>query len=191
MSNRIQNVRPQERNGIKYRSTLEAETAKVLSILKIPFQYETKIITLQDGFRCPYQKDKVRALTYTPDFIIDDRILIECKGFETPEWRIKKKLVFKYLQEKEPNTFFYQIHDSKKDLLQVLDKHWLSLGYAIKVTKKPTKKKEEIVEKLYDSISVAMKDMELIKPIGAIMKSLTGDKQWVYGYNWKLNSLKF
>lgn len=190
MSERIQNVKPKEWNGRTYRSTLEAETAQTLDALGIPFQYEERKILLQEGFRCPYQKDKVRDLTYTPDFIIGP-IMLECKGFETPEWKIKKKLLFKWLMENEPDTIFYQIHDARKALLQVLEAHWQYLGYAIQVTPKPKKKTEGQKAALFDSISQAMEALHLKgKNMGPILNSLTGKKEFIYNYNWKLFKLK-
>ena len=75
----------------------------------------------------------IRALTYKPDFIVGP-LMLECKGFETPEWKIKKKLVFKWLMENEPDTIFYQIHDARKQLLEALDAHWTYLGYCIEIT---------------------------------------------------------
>ena len=66
---RIQGTTPKEYNGVHYRSTLEADTAKTLDSLGIQFSYESRRITLLEGFRCCYQKEKVRAIHYTPDFI--------------------------------------------------------------------------------------------------------------------------
>ena len=192
MSERIQNIDHREvveYNGKKFRSSLEIQTAKVLDALGIPYQYEEQKIILQEGFRCPYQKEKVRDLTYTPDFIIGP-IMLECKGFETPEWKIKKKLLFKWLMENEPDTIFYQIHDAGKSLLQILDRHLTYLGYMVEVTSKPSRK--NLSQKWgFDSIEQAMELLNLKgKPMGAIMSSLIGKRQWVYGYNWKLISLK-
>lgn len=182
---RIQGTTPKEYNGVHYRSTLEADTAKNLDLLGIPFSYESRRITLLEGFRCNYQKDKVRAIHYTPDFIIGN-IIIECKGFETPEWKQKKKYVFKYLMENEPNTFFYQTHNSGKDILLALDKHWLFLGFQVKVTSKPTKKVPSVTQ-FFNSINEAIEALTLNeKAIGSLMKSLIGKTEWVYGYNWKL-----
>ena len=146
MSERIQNVNHQESieyNGKKFRSSLEIQTAKVLDSLGIPYLYEERKIILQDKFRSPHQKEMVRALTYQPDFMIGP-IMLECKGFETPEWKIKKKLLFKWLLDNEPDTYFYQVHDAKKSLLEVLDKHWSMLGYAVRVTSKPTKFQQRV-----------------------------------------------
>lgn len=182
---RIQGTTPKEYNGVHYRSTLEADTAKNLTLLGIPFSYESRRITLLEGFRCNYQKDKVRAIHYTPDFIIGN-IIIECKGFETPEWKQKKKYVFKYLMENEPNTFFYQTHDSGKDILLALDKHWPFLGFQVKVTSKPTKKVPSVTQ-FFNSINEAIEALTLKeKAIGSLMKSFIGKTEWVYGYNWKL-----
>lgn len=185
---RIQGTTPKEYNGIHYRSTLEADTAKNLDLLGIPFSYESRRITLLEGFKCSYQKDKVRAIHYTPDFIIDN-IILECKGFETPEWKQKKKYVFKYLMEKEPNTFFYQTHDSSKDLLLALDNHWKTLGFQIQVTSKPTRKVSSTI-KTFSSIKEAIESLNLQgKAIGSLVRSFTGKAEWVYGYNWKLIKL--
>lgn len=189
MSERIQNVHAQEYNGRKYRSTLEARTAEVLDALDIPYAYEERKIELQEGFRSPFQKERVRSITYIPDFIIGP-IILECKGFETPEWKIKKKLVFKWLQDHEPDAFFYQIHDAKKQLLQVLDNHLECLNKAVVVTSKPSKKlPSETLQ--FNSIKEALITLGLQgKPIGAILKSLTANEdKWVYGYKWKLTKL--
>lgn len=185
MGSRIQGTTPKEYNGVHYRSTLEADTAKNLDLLGIPFSYESRKITLLEGFRCNYQKEKVRAIHYIPDFIIGN-IIIECKGFETPEWKQKKKYVFKYLMENEPNTFFYQTHDCGKDILLALDNHWRALGFQTQVTSKPTTKTPSTIQ-LFNSINEAMEVLSLKgKAIGSLMRSFTGKTEWVYGYNWKL-----
>lgn len=190
MSERIVNVKEADYNGIHFRSSLEAQTAKTLDEMGIPYSYEERKLELFEGFRTPFQKDKVRSITYTPDFEIGP-IMLECKGFETPEWKLKKKLLFKYLQENEPNTIFYQIHDARKSLLQVLEAHWQYLGYAIQVTPKPKKKTEGQKATLFDSISQAMEALHLKgKNIGPILNSLTGKKEFIYNYNWKLFKLK-
>ena len=186
MSGRILNVnREADYGGRHFRSTLEAQTAKALDELGISYQYEERKIELMEGFRSPFQKDKVRSIFYIPDFTIGP-IMLECKGFETPEWKIKKKLLFKWLMENEPNTIFHQIHDARKSLLQMLDSHLEYLGFAIEVTSKPTR--GCLAEtKVYDSVAQAMDDLKINgKNIGPILNSLTGKKPYIYGYNWKL-----
>lgn len=190
MSERIVNVHEQDYKGKHFRSTLEAQTAKALDALGIPFAYEERKIELLEGFRSPFQKDKVRGITYTPDFIIGP-IMLECKGFETPEWKLKKKLLFKWLQENEPDTIFYQIHDAKKSLLEILDNHLTYLGYAVKVTPKPSRKPvQNGFPTLYDSISQAMNDLNIYCPLGAVMSNLTGKRDYVSGYKFELVKLK-
>lgn len=184
---RIQNVSPKEYNGTMYRSTLEADTARTLDALGIPFEYESRKITLQDGFHSPYQKDKVRAITYTPDFVIGP-VMLECKGFETPEWKIKKKLVYKWLQENEPETIFYQIHDCRKQLIQALDPHLTYLGYCIQVT--PAKKKRQEEVRTFDSIQQAFAELGLTgKSEAAVLKNLIGKTPFTYGYEWKITKI--
>jgi hypothetical protein len=89
MNGRIQGVQETEYRGRVFRSKLEAQTAETLDKLGVPYTYEERKIELIEGFRSPFQKDKVRSITYKPDFEIGP-IIIECKGFETPEWKIKK-----------------------------------------------------------------------------------------------------
>ena len=186
---RIQGVSPKVYNGVHYRSTLEANTAKVLDLIGVPFEYETKKFTLLEGFRCPYQKEKVRAITYTPDFIVGN-IIIECKGFETPEWKNKKKYIFKYLMEKEPQMYFYETHNCGRQLIEALDNHWTELGYAIQVASKP-KKKAPLTLRMFNSIEEAMEELHLKgKLISHILKSMTGEKEYVYNYNWKIVKIK-
>ena len=190
---RIQNVHPGEYKGQQFRSKLEVQTAQTLDAMGVSYRYEERKITLQEGFRTPYQKNKVRAITYTPDFEIGS-LMLECKGFETPEWKIKKKMLFKYLAENEPETIFYQIRDSKKQLLTALDPHWQCLGYNFQVTPQPKKRKgcsDNTAPLFFDSLQEAMSELKLNgKSIGAILASLTGKKEYVYGYNWKLKQLK-
>jgi len=193
MTERIQNLgdnRCLEYKGVKYRSQLEVKTAQVLDKLNISFSYEPRKLILQDGFRCPYQKDKLRAITYTPDFTIGP-IMLECKGFETPEWKIKKKLLFKYLTENEPDIIFYQVHDAGRHLLEALDPHLTYLGLCVEVSPKPKSRSSVSKPVKYDSVREAMEELKLKgKPIGAILRSLTGKTQYVYGYNWKLIKIK-
>ena len=177
MSERIQNVDQHEEiayNGRKFRSRLEVQTAQTLDALGIPYQYEERKIELLEGFRCPYQKNKVKGITYKPDFIIGP-IMLECKGFETPEWKIKKKYVFKWLMENEPDTVFYQIHDAGKSLVEMLDKHWSYLGMAIRVTSKPSKKKPS-ESRMFDSVAQAMDELNIHCSLGLVLSSLTGKR---------------
>ena len=190
MGERIQNVHEKWYKGIKYKSTLEADTAEALDKMGLPIRYEERVLTIFKGFRCSYQKDKVRDTVYKPDFWVGN-IILECKGYETPEWRLKKKLVFKYLMENEPDVLFYQIHDARRQLIQALDPHWNYLGYTIRVTSNKKNDKGQAFTHLYDSVAIAMVNLGLEKrAIGPIVRSLMGVQEFVYGYNWKLEKLR-
>ena len=190
MAERIQNVHEKWYKGVKYKSTLEADTAETLDRMGLPIRYEERVLTVFEGFRCDYQKDKVRDVEYKPDFWVGN-IILECKGFETPEWKLKKKLVFKYLKDNEPDVIFYQTKDARKSLITALDPHWSYLGYAIRVTSSKKNKNGHAFTALYDSVAIAMKNLGLEKkPIGPIVRSLMGIQEFVFGYNWKLEKLK-
>lgn len=179
-----------EYNGVKYRSDLERKTAMALDALNIPFEYESRKITLLEGFRCPYQKDKVVAVTYTPDFLIGN-IFLECKGFETPEWRIKRKYFFKYLMENEPEMAFHQTHNATGELLQALDPHFTSMGYMIMLLPAKIPEGKRIRPAYFDSVQHAITTLEL-KNVkwGMIMGALTGKRSSAHGYKWTLMKLK-
>ena len=184
MSEHIVGVEPKSYNGVKYKSTLEAETAETLDKMNLPWEYETKTYTLQEGFYCPWQKRKVLSISYTPDFIIGP-IMIETKGWKTPDFKLKEKMFYKYLKENEPNAIYY-IVNNQKQLIEVLDNYWPLLGYSIQVTSKPSKKTQSTTF-IFSSIKEALHQLGLIgKSVSSIIRSLTGQKEYVYNYNWKL-----
>lgn len=187
MSEHIAGVNPKIYNGKEYRSTLEAETAETLDKMGIPWEYETKTYTLQESFYCQWQKRIVMPIQYIPDFIIGP-IQIEMKGYETPDWKIKKKLFFKYLKENEPDTIWYMCKNNKQ-LLEALDNHWAYLGFCVEAASKPDKKHNSETYK-FDSIKQAMLDLGLKgKSMTSVLRSLTGRTEYVYGYKWNLKKI--
>ena len=78
-------------NGVKYRSKLEARCAQILKENNISFEYEPLKIEYIPKFE--YYGEKYRAAFYTPDFIIDNKYILEIKGFNNEVYRYKKKLV--------------------------------------------------------------------------------------------------
>jgi len=188
MTERIQNVHPLEYDGISYRSTLEANTARVLTLLHIPFKYESRKITLLEGFKCPYEENKVRAITYTPDFeipISHGTVMLECKGFETPEWKNKKKYLYKYLMEKEPDTKFFMLFNCKKDLLKALDNFLYDLGYCVEVTDK------EGDSSVYSSVKEAVRKLSLEGiPYHGIINCFIDQAKTCGKHHWKLKRIE-
>ncbi len=124
---RIKGTKPKDYKGVHYKSTLEADTAELFDKLNIPFMYEPLVFTLQESFI--YKKKKYQAIKYIPDFLLPNNILIECKGFETPEWKLKKKIFFKYLASHPTEYSFYEIHKSgfKKNFLFLLQEKFPNL----------------------------------------------------------------
>ena len=69
------------KQDIKYRSGLEEKVAGLLSELNVSYEYETKKI--------PY----VIQHNYTPDFVLSNSVILECKGYWDGEDRRKIKSV--------------------------------------------------------------------------------------------------
>lgn len=84
-------------NGVKYRSKFEARCAQILKENNISFEYEPLKIEYIPKFE--YYGEKYRAAFYTPDFIIDNKYILEIKGFPNEVYRYKKKLVLLKLLE--------------------------------------------------------------------------------------------
>ena len=66
-------------NGVKYRSKLEARCAQILKENNISFEYEPLKIEYIPKFE--YYGEKYRAASYTPDFLVDNKYILEIKGF--------------------------------------------------------------------------------------------------------------
>lgn len=121
MNKKIKNATTTIYNGIKYRSKLEVSFAKFFEKEKIKAEYEPFKLTLLPSFR--YNGEAIRAITYTPDFIIDycgKKYIIEVKGFPNDAYKIKKKLILKYLLDNHSIYTFYEVKTltSLKKILQ-------------------------------------------------------------------------
>ena len=91
-------------NGVKYRSKLEARCAQILKENNVSFEYEPLKIEYIPKFE--YYGEKYRAAFYTPDFIIDNKYILEIKGWKTDTYRYKKKLVLLKLLKDNTYRFF-------------------------------------------------------------------------------------
>jgi len=106
--------------GVQYRSGLEVKMARVLTELRIPFQYEAVKYELQKGFMFEtdaYERQanskgeyknrgnkKILPITYTPDFTGEGWI-IESKGYANESFPMKWKM-FKDLIKNDKVTLF-------------------------------------------------------------------------------------
>lgn len=89
---KVRNATPTEVDGIKFRSKLEAYTYTELKKANIKAEYEPTHFTLIPAFI--YNNEKVRKMTYLPDFV-GDNFIIECKGLITDSFPLRWK-VFKF-----------------------------------------------------------------------------------------------
>ena len=172
-SSRIKNVSAGWYNGTYYRSKLEIKCAELLDKLQIPFEYEPLTISLLESFK--YKDKTCRAIKYKPDFLIGN-IIIECKGFETPEWKIKRKLLFKYLNEQDKYQF-YEVH-SRQELIRIIEMLNLNI-HAVDVF---TKQGEFLGN--WPSVSDAVKALNL-KSKCNITNCLCGLRKNAQGLVWK------
>lgn len=82
-----------EIDWIKFKSKIESRFYLFFQENKI------KILSLQPNYilqnKFTFENEKYREISYKSDFLIEfknKKYLLEIKGFETPEWKIKKKL---------------------------------------------------------------------------------------------------
>jgi hypothetical protein len=85
----------------KYRSKLESRCAQILRENNILFEYEPFKIEYIPKFE--YKGIKYRAAYYTPDFVVDNKYILEIKGYANDVYRYKKKLVL--LKLLQTNTY--------------------------------------------------------------------------------------
>lgn len=74
---KVVNATPNIYDGIKFRSKLETYTYKQLKAQNIQFEYEPIKFELVPAFT--FCGKKIRAMTYTPDFV-GENFIIEAKG---------------------------------------------------------------------------------------------------------------
>ena len=123
-----------EVDGIKFRSKLEAFTYRKLKEAGIKQEYESEKYVLLEGFHYTsnaYEqsttgyrnrgKEKVRAITYTPDFLCPNRNwIIECKGFANDRFPIKWKMFKNLLKETNPDCKLY-VPKNQKQVLETIE----------------------------------------------------------------------
>ena len=64
---RVKNATKVDKYGLHFRSKLECYTYEAFMKAGIPVEYEPKHFTLLNKFE--FNKEKIRAITYLPDFI--------------------------------------------------------------------------------------------------------------------------
>lgn len=132
---KVKNATKCEYNGIKFKSNLEKDT--YIELLKEGFnpEYEKHTYVLQDSklfptlHYAPYRdrklhknvwglnKYKIISVKYKPDFVFDKDgmlVVIEVKGYSNDRYPYQKKLFFKWLEDNNPHSAFFEIHNKKQ-----------------------------------------------------------------------------
>lgn len=122
-------------DGIRFKSLLEMRMYKIMKEAGLNPKYEFHKYCLMEGFyptKPFFEPDKNKKLslkytskkgfskvldiTYTPDFAFYHKgilIVIETKGFQTAEYKLKRKLFRKYM-ENMGDVVFFEVHTLKQ-----------------------------------------------------------------------------
>ena len=115
---KVKNATPNINDGIKFRSKLETYTYKKLKEANILADYEPTHFELLPKFE--YQGEKVRAMTYLPDFVGKD-FIIECKGLMGDSFPLRWK-IFKYMLMKSNSNYKLYLVRNKKQVDEIINK---------------------------------------------------------------------
>lgn len=115
---KVKNATPNTYDGIRFRSKLETYTYKKLKEANILADYEPTHFELLPKFE--YQGEKVRAMTYLPDFVGKD-FIIECKGLMGDSFPLRWK-IFKYTLMKSNSNYKPYLVRNKKQVDELIDK---------------------------------------------------------------------
>ena len=115
---KVKNATPNIYDGIKFKSKLEAYTYKKLKETKIKADYEPTHFELIPKFE--YQGEKVRAMTYLPDFVGKD-FIIECKGLMGDSFPLRWK-IFKYILMKQNSNYKLYLVRNQKQVDELINK---------------------------------------------------------------------
>lgn len=115
---KVKNATPNVYDGIKFKSKLETYTYKKLKEAKIKANYEPTHFELIPKFE--YQGEKVRAMTYLPDFVGKD-FIIECKGLIGDSFPLRWK-IFKYTLMKQNSNYKLYLVRNQKQVDELINK---------------------------------------------------------------------
>lgn len=132
---KVKNAQKHEYNGIVFKSKLEVATYKMLMEEGFNPEYEKHTYMLQESklfptpHYAPYKdrklhrvvwglnKYKIISIKYKPDFVFtvkDTLVIVEVKGYQNDRYPYQKKLFFKWLEEHNPNSVFFEVHNIKQ-----------------------------------------------------------------------------
>lgn len=108
---KVRNATPNIYDGIKFRSKLETYTYKKLKEAGIDAEYESTHFELIPKFE--YNGEKVRAMTYLPDFV-GKNFIIECKGLVTDSFPLRWKIFKYYLKQENKDYKLFLVRNQKQ-----------------------------------------------------------------------------
>lgn len=108
---KVRNATKVDKYGLHFRSKLECYTYEAFMNAGIPVQYEPKHFTLLPKFE--YQQEKIRAMTYLPDFI-GNGFIVECKGLMGDSFPLRWKLFKYYLKKHRSKIKCYLVRNHKQ-----------------------------------------------------------------------------
>ena len=108
---KVRNATKVDKHGLHFRSKLECYTYEAFMNAGIPVQYEPKHFTLLPKFE--YQQEKIRAMTYLPDFI-GNGFIVECKGLMGDSFPLRWKLFKYYLKKHRSKIKCYLVRNHKQ-----------------------------------------------------------------------------
>lgn len=108
---KVRNATPNIYDGIKFRSKLETYTYKKLKEAGIDAEYESTHFELIPKFE--YNGEKVRAMTYLPDFV-GKNFIIECKGLVTDSFPLRWKIFKYYLKQENKDYKLFLVCNQKQ-----------------------------------------------------------------------------
>ena len=112
---RVKNATKVDKYGLHFRSKLECYTYEAFMKAGIPVEYEPKHFTLLNKFE--FNKEKIRAITYLPDFIgnyKNNKFVVECKGMITESFPLRWKLFKYYLKRHRSKYKCYMVRNHKQ-----------------------------------------------------------------------------
>ena len=110
-NHKVRNATPLEYDKIHFKSKLEVYTYKKLKENHLEANYEPIKFTILDSFQ--YNNEKVRSMSYTPDFVGKD-FIIECKGFANDAFPLRWKIFKFFLYTNNLKYDLYLLRNKKE-----------------------------------------------------------------------------
>lgn len=110
---KVRNATKVEEFGYKFDSKLEHFFYKTCLALKIKCVVKPKTYTVHPAFT--FQNEKIRPITYTPDFYLPDhKTVVETKGLANESFPLRLKLFKKHLVDMGDNSKYVQLKNQKE-----------------------------------------------------------------------------